>query len=55
LFKSEGDNEKNAISEAEANAETNNRSPASTIAMIAGVGGVFIEILLKMLAPRRHR
>lgn len=55
LFKSEGDKEKNAISDAEANAETNKRSPASTIAIIAGVEGVTIVILLKIFAPKRHK
>ena len=46
MLKSEDDNEKNAISEAEANAEKNNRTAATTIATIAAVDGCWIVISL---------
>lgn len=55
LFKSDGDSEKKAISDAEANADTNSRSAANTIAKIAGVVGGVTVIELKMVAPKRPK
>ena len=43
-FKSEGEREKKAISEADANPETNNNKPANTIATIADTDGVCTDI-----------
>lgn len=55
LLRSEGESEKNAISEAEAKAETNKRSPASTIATIAGAVGGINLMESKIFAPKRHK
>lgn len=55
LFKSDGDSEKKAISDAEANADTNSRSATNTIAKIAGVVGGVTVIELKMVAPKRPK
>ena len=49
-FRSEGEREKKAISEAEAKAEASRSTPASTMAIIAEIEGVFTEIPLKMSA-----
>lgn len=43
-FKSEGEREKKAISEADANPDTNNSKPANTIATIADIDGVCTDM-----------
>ena len=43
-FKSEGEREKNAISDAEAKAETPSKSPANAIAIIAETDGAVTDI-----------
>lgn len=48
-FKSDGESEKNAISEAEAKLEASKSTPANTIAIIAETEGVCTVILLKYL------
>lgn len=49
-FKSDGESEKNAISEAEAKPEASKSTPANTIAIIAETEGVCTVILLKTSA-----
>ena len=49
-FRSEGESEKKAISEAEAKAEASRSTPANTMAIIAEIEGVCTEIPLKMSA-----
>lgn len=49
-FKSDGESEKNAISEAEAKPEASKSTPANTIAIIAETEGVCTVILLKISA-----
>lgn len=55
LFKSVGDSEKKAISDAEAKAETNNRIPTNTIATKADVVGGVIVVELKIFAPIKYK
>lgn len=50
VFKSAGEREKKAISEAEAKPETSRRNPANTIAMIAEIEGACTDIPLKTSA-----
>ena len=49
-FLSEGESEKKAISEAEAKPEASRSTPASTMAIIAEIEGVFTVIPLKISA-----
>lgn len=49
-LKSEGDNEKNAISEAEAKPEASKSTPAKTMAIIAEIEGACTVIPLKISA-----
>ena len=49
-LKSEGDNEKNAISEAEAKPEASKSKPANTMATTAEIEGVCTDIPLKTSA-----
>lgn len=49
-FRSDGDKEKKAISEAEAKPEASRSNAAKTIAMIAKVEGAFTVIPLKIVA-----
>ncbi|KAA6305770.1 hypothetical protein EZS27_042575, partial [termite gut metagenome] len=54
LFKSDGESEKKAISEADAKPDTNNSKPAKIPAMIAGNEGVITDIPLK-ISTKRHK
>lgn len=49
-FKSDGESEKNAISEAEAKPETSSNKPANTIAMMAEIEGKCTVTPLKISA-----
>jgi len=49
-FRSDGEREKKAISEAEAKPDTNNSKPANTMAMIAEIVGLCTDIPLKTFA-----
>ena len=49
-FRSDGEREKKAISEAEAKPDTSNSKPANTMAMIAEIVGLCTDIPLKTFA-----
>ena len=49
-LRSDGESEKNAISEADAKPETSRSKPANTMAMIAGIEGACTDIPLKISA-----
>jgi hypothetical protein len=52
LFKSDGESEKKAISEAEAKPDTNNNTTAIMAAIIADKEGVVMDISLKIAVKR---
>jgi hypothetical protein len=52
LFKSEGESEKKAISEADAKPETNNNTTAKMAAIIADKEGAVMDISLKIAVKR---